>query len=855
MPLAAGTLLGRYAILNLIGTGGMGEVYKARDTRLNRTVAVKVSKERFSDRFEREARSIASLNHPHICSLYDVGPDYLVMEHIVGDSLRAVTEIRKLLDIAVQIADGMAAAHAAGLVHRDLKPDNIMITREGRVKILDFGLARQTAATTATTATDAITRTISVTQPATIVGTVRYMSPEQARGLDLDARTDQFSLGLVLYEMSAGRPPFQRETAAEVMAAIIREEPEPLPVTVPAPLRWTIARCLAKDPGDRYASTRDLYLELRMMRDRLSDSLTANAAVSPVRRRVLFGLALLGCSAVFVYFQRTQVRPDTLRYTPFATSGCRERSPSWSFDGRTLAYVCDVDGIAQVFTRATDSPLAAQVTNENEPAVAPFWSADGSQLYFQKGPSLYVTSAAGGAPQLLVTDAIFGNLSSDGRRLAFLRPTTGAIWLARADGSEARQYHGKNFPPRVRTGALRFSPDGAYLAALVIPDSSSGSTLDLWTIPLDGGDPAKVVGGLSMYINSQFSWSRGNRGFLLPHLSGENSPISEPRHLYEVDRQTGRERAITFGPVDESEPAVSPDGKRVAVTVLTVNSDIWEFDAKTGAGRPVVAGSRQESAAEWTPSGHEFAYIGEVNGRIQVWFRGESGPARALNIFGPPLGEIRWITISPDGSRVALDTYGAPHRAMVVAAAGGVPVALDPANKDSHGAGFSPDGNWIVFTRLVVTADGPQGYVSKVASSGTGRPIDLVSTGNAPGSAVRWSPAGDWIAFNKASAPAAELRLVSPDGQRQRTLLKRSYDAWCFDGAGTSIYGIRRGEGRKWVLWALDVSSGAERKVSQLQLAPQTQVTHISLHPDGKRLLTAIQTESSDIWMIEGIAK
>ncbi len=176
------------------------------------------------------------------------------------------------------------------------------------------------------------------------------------------------------------------------MAAIIREEPEPLPATVPAPLRWTIARCLAKDPGDRYGSTRDLYLELRIMRDRLFDSLTtltASAAVSPVRRRVLwaataFVLGLLACSAVFIYLHRTPVRPDALRYTPFATSGCRERSPAWSFDGRTLAYVCDVDGVAQLFPRATDSPSAAQVTNEKQPALAPFWSADGPRSTFRK---------------------------------------------------------------------------------------------------------------------------------------------------------------------------------------------------------------------------------------------------------------------------------------------------------------------------------------------------------------------------------------------------------------------------------------------------------------------------------------
>ncbi len=854
MPLVPGTLLGPYEILALIGAGGMGEVYKARDTRLNRMVAVKVSHERFSDRFEREARSIASLNHPHICSLYDIGPDYLVMEYVDGKPLGPITETRKLLDLAVQVADGMAAAHAAGLVHRDLKPDNILVTRDGRAKILDFGLARQTVDAT----TD---NTCTLTSPGMIVGTVRYMSPEQARGLELDGRSDQFSLGLILYEMTGAGRAFDRETAAETMAAIIREDAKPLPDTVPAPLRWTIARCLAKDPGERYGTTRDLYLELRTLRDRLSDSTTASVAAAPARRRLpvaavgaLMGMVALAAGWLYL---RSKPEPATdVRYTPFATSGCNERSPAWSLDGRTLAYVCDVGGVGQVFTRAVDSPVAAQITNGKDPVFAPFWSADGSRIYFQQGPSSYVISATGGAPQLLVKDAVSGSLSADGQRLAFFRPTNGGVWLARADGSEPAQYRGKGLPQRFRGGMLRFSPDGKELAVLALPDSNSGSTLELWIIPLDGADPSKVAGGLSMYLTAQLCWSGGNRSLLLPRTTGETSPISEARHLYELDRRTGRQRALTAGPLDESQPAVSPDGKRVAVRIMSVNSDVWEFDAQTGKGRPVLSGSRQESGAEWAPSGREFGYIGEVEGRIQIWFRAESGPPRPLSLSGPPPGEIRWITFSPDGNRVGLDTYGAPHRAMVVAAAGGVPVALDPSNKDSHGTSFSPDGNWIVFTRYVAVKNGPQGFVSKISSSGTGQPIDLASTGASPGLPARWSPAGDWIGYiSTASEGRAELRLVTPDGKKQRTLLENPYLAWCFDATGSRIYGVRRGDDKQWVLWAVDVGSGVERKISQLAVDPQFQVNHVSLHPDGKRLLASIQKESSDIWMIDGITK
>src|SRR5580658_5620687 len=276
MPLAAGTKLGPYEILASIGAGGMGEVWKARDTRLDRIVAIKISKENFSERFEREARVIAALNHPNICQLYDVGPNYLVMEYVEGSPVAPPDSSRKLFDIAVQIADGLAAAHVAGIVHRDLKPDNILIARDGRIRILDFGLAKITAAG----ANGANDKT-ALTDAGTTIGTIAYMSPEQARGNpDLTPQSDQFSFGLILYELASGKRAFQRDSAAEIMTAIIREDAEPIPATVPAQFRWIVERLLAKEPADRYDSTRDLYRDLRQLRDRLSET-TGGSGIQP----------------------------------------------------------------------------------------------------------------------------------------------------------------------------------------------------------------------------------------------------------------------------------------------------------------------------------------------------------------------------------------------------------------------------------------------------------------------------------------------------------------------------------------------------------------------------------------------
>ncbi len=298
MPLASGTRLGPYEILVPLGAGGMGEVYKARDTRLGREVALKILPAEVAGdaarraRFEQEARAVAALSHPNIMAIYDVAFEdraaFIVSELVPGETLRTVIQrgpvpLRKALDIAIDIADGLAAAHAAQMAHRDLKPENLMLTPDGRVKILDFGLAKSIARASASAADDA-TRTIALTQSGSIVGTVAYMSPEQASGNpELDGRSDQFSLGLILHEMLTGKKAFERPTSAETMAAIIREDAPALPAAVQGPFRWVIERCLAKEPHQRYAATRDLLLDLRQMRNHASEITAASALSSPAK--------------------------------------------------------------------------------------------------------------------------------------------------------------------------------------------------------------------------------------------------------------------------------------------------------------------------------------------------------------------------------------------------------------------------------------------------------------------------------------------------------------------------------------------------------------------------------------------
>ena len=356
MRLTAGGKLGPYELLSPLGEGGMGEVWKARDTRLDRVVALKVSKAEFSERFEREARAVAALNHPHICQLYDVGPNYLVMEFIEGSTLKGPLPVDKAVEYAGQILDAMDAAHRKGIIHRDLKPGNILVTKQG-IKLLDFGLAKHEAPLQQTD--DTLSKPL--TAEGQILGTLQYMSPEQLQAKPADARSDIFAFGCVLYEILSGKRAFAGASAASVISAILEREPAPLQVS--PPLDRVVRTCLAKDPDHRFQNANDLKRNLAWAMERQPASAQqpkrwlwpVAAAMIGISALIGWGIARVGQTTIAEKIVRLQIAP------PEGGKINPDTGMAVSPDGRTLAYVATVQGIAEIWVRPLDGTEARRL--------------------------------------------------------------------------------------------------------------------------------------------------------------------------------------------------------------------------------------------------------------------------------------------------------------------------------------------------------------------------------------------------------------------------------------------------------------------------------------------------------------
>jgi Tol biopolymer transport system component/predicted Ser/Thr protein kinase len=873
MPFTPGERLGPYEILSPIGAGGMGEVYKARDTRLDRTVAIKISKEAFSERFEREARAIAALNHPNICQLYDVGPNYLVMEFVDGAPIAPPDSTRKLLDIAVQIADGLAAAHAAGIVHRDLKPDNILIARDGRIKILDFGLAKSV---TANNAPADVTLTAGLTNAGATVGTIAYMSPEQARGnADLTAQSDQFSLGLVLYELSTGQRAFQRGSAAEIMTAIIREDMEPLPATVPAPLRWIIERLLAKEPADRYDSTRDLYRELRQVRDRLSETTTASG-VQPAstaqiaNRRQAWSTARLLSACLVVallagaaaWFIHPAGGFGGYRFTPMEVSWENPSVAVWSPDGKAFTYAAGVAGDRHVFLRYLNSPTAVPLTRGAEDWNPAGWSPDGKRVLMRgKNPqgakpqyALFSVPVFGGDPELIMPmDIRYPRVSSDGKAIAGFGYAKGklSVYTASPVGSDLKRYTPAPFETSSfsNTPYVQFSPDSHWI--MLVIDVIGGRQWWKLPYPIGSGTPQRIMQSLnSQGPTPRWSWFPDSRNGVL------SSTDEQGRHLWTAGIQSGVRQKTTAGTLSESEPAISPDGKKMLFVESKADYMIVSASLSDATIQRVISSEMPTGMPAWARHQEKFVYESQRNGSSAIWMRGEGWDRPIVTDESFPPGTTAGFAnpaLSPGADRVAYlrGDKGQQFESWISSVSGGPPVRLTNNTKDvvERLGSWSPDGARIVYWQY----DHGVASVMMVKSSGEATPTVVRDQVGNP--LPDWSPDGQWILFLDPHNGAG-WSIISPDGKTLKAYGGPTTIQMTFSADSKRLYGIRE-EPDRCVLFSIDLATKEEKTIGDFSkdFAPSSYSNpgiRLSLSPDGKSILFPAIRRSSSLWMLEG---
>ena len=912
-----GQLIAHYEVLYCVGRGGMGEVYLAHDRRLNRKVALKLlptSSTQDADRlarFEHEARAASALNHPNILTIYEIqeinSVHLIATEFVEGETLRqrlslSSISLSEALNIAIQVADAISAAHKAGIIHRDIKPENIMIRPDGYVKVLDFGLAKLIESTE-TPSAEAPTRKVQ-TGSGLIIGTVGYMSPEQARGQRIDARSDIFSLGAVIYEMIAGQKPFDGETTSDVMAAILKSEPTPLShhsPDIPPELIRIVNKTLRKDREERYQVTKDLLLDLKSLKEEVDFKVKLDRSSVPAKniddveaiehpdgraqhpgeiktaistitsslsveiRRHKFSVALLilllvalTTGAGFALYKlinrspaETPRQPQIVQARQITFSRGIDGFPTLSPDGESIAYSSDQSGSFEIYIKQLNPGGGElQLTNDGQQNGYPAWSPDGQRIAYcpKKRGGIWLISVLGGTPKQLTEFGVRPAWSPDGSMIAFQSGIPGEIFVTTALApSTIWVVPAVGGDPKqiTRSGSPRGghgSPSWSGDSKRIAFDSTDYIFYHVWSVGVDGSDLKKIARGRQpVYSHDGSSLYYTDAGLLRISISPSGDPVGEPENTSAIGP------GISFGP-----PSISPDGKRIVYSANRVLSNLWVIKLSPTSGEPtgppepfISDTSFRVNLARFSTDGRQLAFNRWRPGvGADIWIADADGKNLRQITNNPAVdSQASWL---PDGRIAFLSDRKNRHMMLwsISLSSGKEEPLLDLGDEIQY-AQLSPDGKQVAYNFA------ENGIINVwTASVSDGQRKQLTFGDELMGFAT-WSPDGKELAFEWQRSGNDYLMVMPAEGgpATQLTFEKgKSWPhSWSGDGDKIAFAGFRDDH---WNIYWISRSTKVQKQLTNIS-KPNTFVRYPAWSPKGDQIVYEYAELTGNIWMTQ----
>ena len=887
--LAVGQRLGHYMIISLLGTGGMGQVYLAEDSKLGRKVALKLLPARFTKdqervrRFAQEARAASALNHPNIVTIHEVdevdGIHFIATEHIEGKTLRqhiadSRLQVGEALSLATQVAGALSAAHRAGIVHRDIKPENIMLRPDGYVKVLDFGLAKLTERQAVSSDRESPAYTGVKTDTGVVIGTVSYMSPEQAKGQHVDERSDVFSFGVILYEMLTGEMAFRRDSDVETLHAIIHEKPPRLSGLrgrVPAGIESVLRRCLEKEAERRYVSGGELAaaLEKAMAASRLSAGLPAwardawarpwRSAGSMIAAAIVLTLVIGGLLWFYIPASLPKSSLPPMKVVPFTSFPGEEQLGTFSPDGNQIAFGWNgenKDQKSSIYVKQIGSEKPFRRTFDTaHNDFSPVWSPDGQRIAFNRfsetEDSIFIVPALGGAERKLLTlgphIALGGGRSTlawspDGKLIAFTykapKEEPSKIFLVSPDTLAS---HPLTSPSAENLGDFNpaFSPDGQSVAFVRKISVESSDKSDIYIVPITGGEPTRLT-----FDNTSFAgltWSADGRDIIF-----SSSRAGASMSLWRIPASGGAAERVALDGLDFWFPNISRHGNRLTYVQSTPeDANIYriELSDTTVSKNPptkLIASTRHDGGPQFSPDGRRIAFHSDRSGPLEIWMCDSDGTNLVqLTSLNKRAGSPRW---SPDGQQIAFDFYGeGKGDVYAISVEGGQPRPIVTDDSDDHWPSWSADGKWIYFA----SDRSGDHQVWKVPAQG-GEAVQVTRQG---GRIPCESPDGKYVYYIKNLGTRGLWRVPVNGGEELRVLDSFKSEAAVVVNDG--IYYINTDTKGEVALEFFDFATRKERRVAGLGKVSIIPFS-IAVSPDRRQFLYSQNDQTgADIMLVE----